>query len=197
VRTSRHGRRGMVDLLGTNADITTFGKYIGGGFSFGAFGGRADLLDQYDTSVDPPPGRTVISHAGTFNNNIATMTAGVVVLRDVYTAEVADTHTRRGDEFRGHVADVLGRHDLPLSVTGFGSMMSLHATATPPASLADVGRRDARLQELVHLGLLDRGVHTAPRGMVNVGLAHTDDHLARFLDALDDCLADVARAVAG
>ena len=51
------------------------------------------------------------------------------------------------------------------------------------------------LQELVYLGLLERGVYTATRGMINVGLAHTDDQLAAALDALDDCL--VALAVAG
>lgn len=32
VMTSRHGRSGMMQLLGVEADITAFGKYIGGGF---------------------------------------------------------------------------------------------------------------------------------------------------------------------
>ncbi|MCU1359307.1 MAG: Aspartate aminotransferase family protein, partial [Ilumatobacteraceae bacterium] len=49
VMTSRHGPNGLVHLFGAQADITTFGKYIGGGFSFGGFGGTAELLDQYDT----------------------------------------------------------------------------------------------------------------------------------------------------
>ena len=81
----------------------TFGKYIGGGFSFGAFGGRADLLDQFDTSPEAgraEAGQRVIAHAGTFNNNVATMTAGCAVLGEVFTAEVAEAHTARGDEFR-------------------------------------------------------------------------------------------------
>ena len=50
------------------------------------------------------------------------------------------------------------------------------------------------LQELVYLGLLEHGVYTAARGMVNVGLAHTDDQLATALDALDDTLRDITRA---
>ena len=190
VMTSRHGRRGLVDLLGAEADLTTFGKYIGGGFSFGAFGGRADLMDQYDTG---DPSRTrVIGHAGTFNNNVATMTAGTVVLGQVFTADVAEEHTARGDEFRTDVARVLARHDLPLSVTGFGSMMSLHARAHPPTTPAEAMDRDHALQELVYLGLLRRGVYSATRGMVNLGLAHTDDQLAAALEALDDCLTELA-----
>ncbi|MEI6497543.1 MAG: aminotransferase class III-fold pyridoxal phosphate-dependent enzyme [Actinomycetota bacterium] len=191
VMTSRHGRCGMVSMLGAEADITTYGKYIGGGFSFGAFGGRADLLDQYDTS--PEAGRTsVISHAGTFNNNIATMTAGVAVLGSVYTADAAEAHYARGDEFRSNVAAVLARHDLPVSVSGFGSMMSLHALATPPTTLHDISTRDAVLQDLLFLGLLERGVYIAHRGMMNVGLAHTDDQLAQALDALDDTVRVIA-----
>jgi glutamate-1-semialdehyde 2,1-aminomutase len=190
VMTSRHGRRGLLDLFGLRADITTFGKYIGGGFSFGAFGGRAELMDQYDTG---DPARTrVIGHAGTFNNNVATMTAGTVVLGEVFTADLAEAHTARGDDFRAAVAAVLAAQELPLSVTGYGSMMSLHARAEPPATPIQAMERDHALQELVYLGLLQRGVYTAARGMMNVGLAHTDDQLAFALDALGDCIAGIA-----
>ena len=191
VMTSRHGRRGLAALQGAQADITTYGKYIGGGFSFGAFGGRADLLDQFDTS--PEGGRPVpISHAGTFNNNIATMTAGTAVLGEVFTADVAEAHTARGAEFMDQVAALLERTPLPVSVSGFGSMMSLHACETAPTGVHEVGRRDEALQELLYFGLLQRGVYTAFRGMINVGLAHTDEQLATALRALEDTLADIA-----
>ena len=195
VMTSRHGRSGMLHLLGEVADITTYGKYLGGGFSFGAFGGRAELLDQFDTSLEGgrvAAGRHVISHAGTFNNNMASMTAGCAVLGEVFTADVAESHTKRGEEFRESVASVLARHSLPMSVTGFGSMMSLHALATAPQTINDVFLRDEVLQELVFLGLHERGVYIAARGMMNVGLAHTDDQLARALDALDETLSTIA-----
>jgi glutamate-1-semialdehyde 2,1-aminomutase len=193
VMTSRHGRSGLLHLLGAQADITTFGKYIGGGFSFGAFGGAAELLDLFDTS--PEGGRAdTIAHAGTFNNNVATMTAGGVVLGEVFTADVAEAHTARGHELREQIASVLARHALPMSVTGFGSSMNLHAcrpsTSTMgPTTVDEVLQRDEVLQELVYLGLLERGIYTAPRGMINLGLAHSDDQLAAFLDRLDDCLA--------
>ncbi len=192
VMTSRHGAHGMFNLLGVQADISTFGKYIGGGFSFGAFGGRADLLDQFDTSPESSRERT-ISHAGTFNNNISSMTAGCVVLGEVFTADVAIDHTARGDEFRKSVAAVLAKHDAPLSVSGYGSMMSLHALAHAPQTPLDVAKRDDKLQELVFFGLLERGVYTAARGMMNLSLPLTDDQLAKVLDALDDTARSLAR----
>jgi len=188
VMTSRHGRTGMFALLGVKPDIVTFGKYIGGGFSFGAFGGGAELLDQFDTS--PESGRTkVLAHAGTFNNNIASMTAGCVVLGEVFTADTAVAHMTRGDEFRRSVSSVLARSGLPVCVSGFGSMMSLHALAKTPRNADDVAQRDIALQELLFLGLLERGVYSAARGMMNLSLTLTDDQLAQVLDALQEALA--------
>lgn len=190
VMTSRHGRRGMMDLLGVTPDITTYGKYIGGGFSFGAFGGKAEYLDQYDTS--PEGGRTeTISHAGTFNNNVSTMTAGGVVLGEVFTADVAEAHTARGNDFRENVAAVCARHSTPVSVSGFGSMMSLHGLRTAPTTPREGWKRDNDINELLYLGLLERGVYIAARGMMNVGLAHTDEQLATALDRLDDLLSEL------
>jgi len=187
VMTSRHGPAGMAALLGVRSDLTTYGKYIGGGFSFGAFGGAAALMDRYDTS-SPVSQSSPIAHAGTFNNNLATMTAGTVVLGDVFTSSVAVAHTARGEEFRRLLMDVVSHSGVPLSVTGFGSMMSLHSRTPAPTDANEAADRDSTLQELIFLGLLQRGIYTAPRGMINLSLSHTDDQLAAGLEALADCL---------
>jgi glutamate-1-semialdehyde 2,1-aminomutase len=177
VMTSRHGRSGLAAILGTTADLKTYGKWIGGGFSFGAFGGSAELLDQFDTHRP-----NAVPAGGTFNNNVATMAAGCVVLRELYTAEIAEAHTAHGDRFRAEAADLLGRHPLPVTVTGYGSMLALHAD-TP------------ELQELLFLGLYLRGIYTAPRGMVNLSLPLTDAQLDEALAALGDTLADLAARI--
>ena len=186
VMTSRHGRSGLSALLGATPDIRSFGKYIGGGFSFGAFGGTAELLDQFDGSR---PG--AIPHAGTFNNNVATMSAGCVVLGQLYTADQAEAHTARGDRFRADAAEVIGRHRLPVSVSGYGSMLALHALPAAPADGAESARRDPTLQELLFLGLYERGIYTAPRGMINLSLPLTDAQLGAALAALDDTLTEL------
>ena len=187
VMTSRHGPRGLLALRGGRADITTFGKYIGGGFSFGAFGGSAELLDQFDSNRP-----SYIRHGGTFSNNVATMTAGEIVLGELYTADVAVAHTARGDAFRARVADVLGRHSLPVSVSGYGSMLSLHAVATAPTNAHEVAARDPHLQELLFLGLYARGMYLAARGMMCLSLPLSDAQLSAALAALDDCLAELS-----
>jgi glutamate-1-semialdehyde 2,1-aminomutase len=191
VMTSRHGKSGMMDMFGVQADITAYGKYIGGGFSFGAFGGKAQIMDMFDTSQEsnrPSP----VAHGGTFNNNLSSVTAGCKVLGEVFTADVAVAHTARGDEFRQAIAAVMARSGAPVSVTGFGSMMSLHACSPAPQLPSDIAQRAAELQELLFFGLLERGVYIAARGMVNLGLAHTDDQMAQFLDALAETLASLS-----
>src|SRR6185437_12447639 len=71
VMTSRLAPGGLQEVHNIAPDLTTLGKYVGGGMSFGAFGGRADLMEWFD-----PRRKDGFQHAGTFNNNVLTMTAG-------------------------------------------------------------------------------------------------------------------------
>ena len=48
VMTSRVGPNGRQGQLGIAPDMTTLGKYIGGGISCGAFGGPAEIMSRYD-----------------------------------------------------------------------------------------------------------------------------------------------------
>src|SRR5262249_22422831 len=70
VMTSRLSPGGLQKATGVTPDMTSFGKYLGGGASFGAFGGRADVMARYD-----PSRADAVSHAGTFNNNVISMAA--------------------------------------------------------------------------------------------------------------------------
>ena len=85
VMTSRMSAGGVQARLGIIPDMTTLGKYIGGGMTFGAFGGRADIMDRYD-----PRRPDALPHAGTFNNNVLTMAAGYTGLSQIFTPDIAD-----------------------------------------------------------------------------------------------------------
>jgi len=65
---------GMQSTLGVRPDLTLFGKVMGGGLPGGAVGGRRDLMALL-------AGR--IMHAGTFNANPLTASAGIATLRIV------------------------------------------------------------------------------------------------------------------
>jgi glutamate-1-semialdehyde aminotransferase len=75
-------------------------------------------------------------------------------------------------------------------------MMSLHGLRTAPTTPVEAMERDNALNELLFLGLLERGVYIATRGMMNVGLAHTDAQLETALERLDDLLGELDGYVA-
>ena len=183
VMTSRTGAGGLQGRLGITPDLTTLGKYIGGGSSFGAFGGRADIMDQFD-----PARRGALPHAGTFNNNVASMAAGYAGLTRVYTPDVAERHTTAGDDLRDGLATAFREAGAPFSVTGAGSIMAVHATAGPVRNRKDAGGRDGALNELLFLDLLERGYYIAPRGYLALSLAVSGSQLSGFRQAVVEFL---------
>ena len=183
VMTSRTGAGGLQGRLGITPDLTTLGKYIGGGASFGGFGGRADVMDQFDPAR---PG--ALPHAGTFNNNVASMAAGYAGLTRVYTPEVAERHTAAGDALREDLAAAFREAQAPFQVTGVGSIMAVHATAGPVRDRKDAESGDGALNELFFLDLLELGYYIAPRGYLALSLAVSDSQLAGFRQAVGEFL---------
>jgi glutamate-1-semialdehyde 2,1-aminomutase len=184
VMTSRTGAGGLQGRLGITPDLTTLGKYIGGGSSFGAFGGRAEVMEQFD------PGRQgALSHAGTFNNNVLSMAAGHAGLTQVYPPEVAESHTAKGDQLREQLAESFRAVGAPFGVTGVGSLLAIHPTATPVRSPNDLAGSDPRLLEVLFLDLLELGYYLAPRGYMALSLALTPGQLAGFLRSVEQVLS--------
>jgi glutamate-1-semialdehyde 2,1-aminomutase len=190
VMTSRLSAGGRQALLGITPDLTTIGKYIGGGMSFGAFGGRRDVMERFD-----PSRPDAVAHPGTFNNNVLTMSAGLAGLTEVYTPEAAVALNARGDALRERLNGLAA--GLPAHFSGIGSMLAVHFLAEPPRTAADADRADPRLRELFFLDLLERGIHVARRGMVALSLAVGDTECDQFAAAVEAFLADRREFLAG
>jgi glutamate-1-semialdehyde 2,1-aminomutase len=175
VMTSRLTAGGLQSFYGVTPDLATLGKYLGGGLSFGGFGGRADILDRFD-----PQRSDHWPHAGTFNNNVLTMAAGHAGLSEVYTPEAADAFFARGNAFRKALAERLDGLGLPIQLTGLGSMMVFHFARRAPSAPTSLEPLQNDLLELIHLDMLARGQYYARRGMINLCLPTTDADLDRF-----------------
>ena len=179
VMTSRLGIGGRQHQLGLVPDLTTLGKYLGGGMSFGAFGGRADVMAQFD-----PRRPDALAHAGTFNNNVLTMAAGIAGLGSVYTAAAAQALNARGDALRERLNATCRTHGIGLQFTGLGSLMNLHTHADPIGSVADL-RTDARIRDLFFFAMAERGYYVARRGFVVLSLPLTEDQVDGFAGAFE------------
>ena len=176
VMTSRLTGQGLHGHFKIKPDLVTFGKYIGGGMTFGAFGGRARIIDRFD-----PARSDAWSHAGTFNNNILTMAAGFAGLDQVYTSRVADAFFSYGNDFRNRLVTEIAALKLPVHVTGMGSMMTFHFAGQPPTAPPDPVKIPAALLELIHLDMIELRQYYARRGMINLSLPMTDANLNEFL----------------
>jgi glutamate-1-semialdehyde 2,1-aminomutase len=184
VMTSRLAPGGLQEVHDVLADLTTLGKYVGGGMSFGAFGGRESLMAIFDPRrADHTP------HAGTFNNNTLTMSAGIAALEEIYTPEVARAHNAQGDALRDALNAIAARRDVPVVVTGKGTMMAIHPAQHAPRNAQDVAATDPLARELLFLDLLERGYYVARRGMIGLSLVVGEAELTGFRDAFDEVLA--------
>jgi len=183
VMTSRLAPGGLGPSQGIRADLSTFGKYIGGGMSFGAFGGRADLIDLYD-----PRRPDALPHAGTFNNNRLTMTAGATGLCEVYTADRVAPFNARGDRLRTRLNAAAVRAGVPVVFTGRGSMLCAHFAERAPERFEDVTASRNDLRPLLHLDLLAHGIYAARRGMFVLSLPMGEAELDALAAAVEEFL---------
>ena len=189
VMTSRLSPGGLQARLGITPDMTSLGKWIGGGMSFGAFGGRRDLMERYD-----PRRPAAWRHAGTFNNNVLTMSAGVAGLTRVYTPEAAERLTARGDALREELNALGRRHGVPVQATGVGSILGVHIQEQPIRRPADTAATPEAVRALLHLEMLHRGYYMARRGFISLNLMLEEEHYEGFVAAFDEFL-DAHRSV--
>lgn len=185
VMTSRLAPGGLQESCGVTPDLTTLGKYLGGGLPLGAFGGRADVMSLYDPNSPAAQG-----HAGTFNNNQLSMAAAVAAMTEVYRPEVVVAHNRRGDRFRDRLNEIAEAADVPIRCSGQGSMMNAHFSRREIKTIADVNATSQDAKHLFHLEMMARGHYCAARGMINLSLPLSDADLDSFAAAFEDFLSE-------
>lgn len=193
VKTSRCGAGGMQARFGASPDLTTLGKYIGGGLACGAFGGRSDIMMRFD-----PQARDSFKHAGTFNNNVCAMAAGIAGLGRVFTSQRADEFLASGEAFRAELNAECADRELPMQFTGLGSLATVHFTARDISSPADIPAHSRTLAQLFHMFCLLRGVLVASRGDIFMSLPTTREQRGQLRAAVADFIGehgDLVRAL--
>jgi glutamate-1-semialdehyde 2,1-aminomutase len=182
VMTSRHSFGGLQSRHGVIPDVTTLGKYIAGGMSFGAFGGRAEIMAVFDGHR---PG--ALAHAGTFNNNVLSMAAGCVAMGEIFTATAAEALFARGEALRlGLNRAVAGTR---MQFTGAGSMVCAHFRPGPITAPYALTAEEEQLRELFFLDMMQAGIYLARRGMAALSLPVGDADCARYVSAVEEFAA--------
>lgn len=179
IKTSRCGAGGIQGMIGIKPDLTTLGKYVGGGLPCGVFGGRRDIMDCFN-----PNGSRRLRHAGTFNNNVCSMAAGYAGLTEVFTPERAEEFFSTCERFRQDLNEKMISVNVPIQFVGLGSMFTVHFSSRPIVSPAHISGISRQLAVLFHLECLLSGVLVAARGDVFMSLPVNETHKTRLSEAI-------------
>jgi len=181
---------GVQEREGIRPDLTTLGKIIGGGLPVGAFGGRAEIMDQLS-----PLG--AIYQAGTLSGNPLAMAAGTATLRALQEPGVYERLDAAGARFVEGLDDVLERHGVAHQAGARGSMVGFFFTDQPVVDLASAKRADTAFYARFFHAMLDRGVYLAPSQFEAsfLSLAHTDADIDATIAAADDAIVSLLAAV--
>ena len=206
VMTSRlYYNGGLSGKYGIKPDLITMGKYLGGGMSFGLFGGRQDIMSLYDPRTGGPikpqanskATTMMLTHSGTFNNNLMTMRAGIAGAK-LLTPKVLEDLNALGDYLRESMTQMFIRRGvlhpsaaLPASqepdvdnvvrgnmwISGIGSINTIH-----------FGHHDelAELRDLFYFHLLENGIYLSRRGFIALNIIHTKDDMDRFVHVTEE-----------
>jgi glutamate-1-semialdehyde 2,1-aminomutase len=187
----RHHLGGYQAICGIRPDLTTFAKAMANGYPIAAVGGRADLMDHFNTR----PGGDVM-YGGTYNAHAVGVSAALATL-DVLEADHRAVHRRiyaLGDAMRAGLEQITDRLGLTAKPTSFGSVWVCYFTDREVRDYDDALTNDAELYVAFHRGLTDRGFLTVPINLKrnHISAAHTDDDIARTLQAAEDTLSGLA-----
>ena len=174
---------GAQERFGIRPDLTTLGKVIGGGLPVGAYGGRADVMEQI-APLGP------VYQAGTLSGNPLAMAAGIAQLRILRDEDPYPALERRTRRLVDGLLDVMRELGVPASGSAFGSMWGVFLAGEPVRNFEDAKRADVELFKRFFHGALDRGVFFAPSAFEAgfLSTAHSDDDIEQTISRSREAL---------
>ena len=174
----RVGLGGAQERYRIRPDLTCLGKIVGGGLPVGAYGGRAEIMQQI-SPLGP------VYQAGTLSGNPLAMASGLATLKLLGEPGVYE-HLER---LSARLVDGLGEaaRTAGLAYTGnrVGSMFTGFFSDQPVTDYASAKRSDTRRYARFFHAMLERGVYLAPSQFEAgfVSLAHSDADIDATLNA--------------
>ena len=179
---------GAQELYHVLPDLTCFGKVIGGGLPVGAYGGRAELMDQV-----APTGP--VYQAGTLSGNPLAMRAGIETLDILAEPGAYERLEQSASELSASLAAAAQDSGVAVTLNRVGSMMTAFFREGPVTNYDEASHSDtARYAAFFH-EMLSRGVYLAPSQFeaAFVSLAHGEEELEATGKAARESLKKIAQ----
>lgn len=180
----RLAKGGVQELENFEPDLTAMGKVIGGGLPVGAFGGKADIMDQL--APDGP-----VYQAGTLSGNPLAMTAGLTQLRELENGGAYRYLAEIGEYLAEGLRKILTEKGIPHRVNQVGSMFCLYFVDEEIVNVETVQKQDFGIFKKLFWGCLENGVYLAPSPYETgfISRAHTRDDIDETLTVIEGVVA--------
>lgn len=175
---------GSAAKFGLQPDLTILGKFLGGGTPFGALGGRADIMEQFNPTK---PG--CLFHGGSFNGNPIGCAAGMATLRELTAARIAAMDARR-QRIHDALLERAKELGLEIELSGLGSVAGIAFTADPSRHEDDPSALG--LGPLFQLACANAGVLLGPGGIVALSTVHDEAATSAAIAGLSRALGTMA-----
>lgn len=143
---------GAQERYGITPDMTTLGKIVGGGLPLGAYGGRADIMDQV-----LPAGK--VFQAGTLSGNPVAVAAGSTTLRLLKDESPYAYLDQIGGQLAAGVDQAASDAAIPHCVQQIGSMMTLFFQEGPVMNWPDADRSHREHYSKYFWGMIDQAIY--------------------------------------
>lgn len=156
-----------------NPDIAVFAKAIGNGHPMGAIIGRAGVMQAAQESFI----------SSTYWTEGVGPTAALATIRKMQRIDVRSHVAEIGTQWREGMRKLAETHNVPLTFSGHPALTTIGFDH--PEALA--------LQTLLTVRMLDAGILAG--GQFSACLAHTPEHVERYLAVADRILPELAEAI--
>jgi glutamate-1-semialdehyde 2,1-aminomutase len=152
----RFGLQGAQGFYGVQPDLTTLGKVIGGGMPVGAFGGRADVMQQI-APLGP------VYQAGTLSGNPIAMAAGLATLEVISAEGFYEPIFARTEQLVMGLRKEAQEAGVAFTTNHAGTMFGgFFSSESSISNYQQVMACDTKLFNRFFHGMLERGVYLAP-----------------------------------
>ena len=168
---------------GVTPDLTCLGKVIGGGLPVGAYGGRAEIMEQIAPSGP-------IYQAGTLSGNPLAMTGGYETLIQL-TPESYQEFSRKADRLIEGLGTAAKKYHIPHHFNRAGSMVGFFFTNEEVTNYEQAKTSNLDYFATYFREMANQGIFLPPSQFEGMFLstAHTDDDIEKTIVAAENAFA--------
>ena len=176
---------GAQERFGVKPDLASWAKSIGGGAAIGAFGGKAEIMDEINKGA---------AHQGTYNGNPLSVAASLTTLTKVLTPDAYVHFAHLGERLTRGMNASIAEHAIPAHTIDLGCKGCVSYRPEPLTNYRDFLETNTELYAASYPWMINRGVFMTPgdEEQWTMSVMHGDTEVDRYVDAFAELCGALA-----